>query len=726
MSGTSIPQESISKENIDDSGIYNARSKGEQQSRLFPRKSDQHASRRKDTGEVSVGDVTSSRETGAAEGDIDVDFDSPDGADALLRLTDPAVLDGSRTTMPQPGHVDTNSSERNAPEEYSGLGRREGIQRPLSPSPPSSPRRTHSDTGDLTSHRFRAGRGLLQQSTLKHTPEDLKEGEGGGNSPGRVVATGLLDGPMISSHGGGKPLSEQKDNDGTMASAVGAVESEPARFLVNDSHDQPVEAIEKGLLSADNTYSVLSRDVSGGITAKPSAGASRVRRRSELSSEGNPPSKGMKPLGVTFDDDVRGLDALDILPSSSDDDKKAPAAAAADASVTTSPKSFAVRRSSLGVGVVPVNPTVTQKGIEGAHGLGSSHDTTYNSYLPVSEPASMGSRRKERSRSTPITEGLSPAAYRLLAEDSLSDERTPSKNAGDGRLRSRQDLVSPTESKAVGKTSSFGLDIMPSAVVSEVSVDDAKLDLALGFTPSAMSGARRPRRSLPSGGRRRARAGISPAVVKAQLDPAGGDVAAAESVAMGAGNVTQTAVIGLDKLFGIGGHDRDGKGITQDKISDDVEGVESPRQEQHPSRSVASIVDAQPTSKPREPGPGSAEGATSTAKEVPRGTESVQSSSAASLRTPATIRARFEMQNDRGVTQEDASNAGSNAVSIKAPVVASLERQLVLLAGEREAAAAKFIRKEERLQREADTAREALTAAEARAGEAEAALAAAR
>lgn len=718
--GTSVPQESISKANVGESGIYNARSKDDQKSRLFPWKDDQHASRSKDTGEVSVGDVTSSRKT-----DIDVDFDSPDEADALLRLTDPAALHGSRTTMPQPGQVDTNSTERNVPEEYSSLGRREGTQRPLSPSPPSSPPRTHSDTGDLASHSFRAGRGFLQQSTLKHAADDLNGEEGGGSSPGRAVATGILGRPMTSSRCEGKPpLSERNDDVLSRASYGDAVESEPARFLVNDSQDQPVEAIENGLLSAD----ALSRDNRGGITAKPSDDASRVRRRSALSIEGKPRSKGMKPLGVTFDDDVHGLDALDILPSSSDDDKQV----LADASAATSPKSFGAPRSTLGDGVVPVNPIVTQKGIDGVKGLGNSHDTMYSSSLPVSERASMGSRRNGRSRSTPITEGLSPAASRLLAEDSSSDERTPSKNTGGGRLRSRQDSVSPTGSKAVGKTSSFGLDITPSNAVGEVSIDDDKLGLALGFTPSAMSGARRPRRSLPSGGRRRARAGVSPAEVKAQVDQAGGDVAAVESVAMGAGNVTQTAVNGVGKSCGIGGHDRDGKGITQDKISYGVDGVKSPRQEQHPSRSVAPIVDAQSTSNPQGAEAGSAEGATSTAKGVPRGTGSVQSSSAASLRKPATIGSRFEikrnmtgrveLQDDRGVTQEHATND----VSIKAPVAASLERQLVLLVGEREAAAARFVREEERLQREADMAREALTVAEARAGEAEAALTAAR
>lgn len=723
ISATSVPQESISKTNAGESGIYNAGSKDDEQSRLFPRKDDQHSSRSKDAVEVSVGGVTSSKKT-----DIDVDFDSPDEADALLRLTDPAALDRSRTTMLQSGQVDTKSPERNVPEEYSGLGRREGTRRPLSPSLPSSPPGTHSDTGDLTSHHFRAGRGILQQSTFKHTEDGLMGEEGGRNSPRRGVATGIFGGPMTSSRCEGKPpLSERNGDVFTKASGVDAVESEP--FLMNDSQDQPVEAIEKGLLSAD----ALSRDNRGGITEKPSEGASHVRRRSALSIGGKSRSKGMTPLGVTFDDDVHGLDALDILPSSSDDDKKVPAA---DASVKTSPKSFGAPRSALGAGVVPVNPIVTHKGIDGVQGLGNSHDTMYRSSLPVSESASMDSRRKERSRSTPITEGLSPAASRILAEDSSSDERTTNKNTGGDRLRSRHDSVSPTESKAMGNTSSFGLDITPSNAVGEVSLDNEKLDLALGFTPSAMSGARRPRRSLPSSGRRRARAGVSPAKAKAQVDPASGGVAAAEAVAMSAGYVTETAINGVGKSFVIGGHDINGKGITHDKISDGVEGIESPRQELHPSRSVAPIVDAHPTSKPQGPEARSAGGASSTAKGVPRGTGSVQSSSAARLKTSATIGSSFEvkrnmtgcveMQDDGGVTEEHATNAVSNDVSMKAAVAASLERQLVLIAGEREAAAARFVREEKRLQREVDTARDALTVAEARSGEMEAALAAAR
>ncbi|CAN0486601.1 unnamed protein product, partial [Ectocarpus sp. 12 AP-2014] len=72
------------------------------------------------------------------------------------------------------------------------------------------------------------------------------------------------------------------------------------------------------------------------------------------------------------------------------------------------------------------------------------------------------------------------------------------------------------------------------------------------------------------------------------------------------------------------------------------------------------------------------------------------------------------------------SENSTESRSVDVSVLASLERQLALLASEKEAIAAKVARDEQRLQRDADLARDATAAAQTRAFESEVALAAAR
>ena len=631
-----------------------------------------------------MGNTTTSPSAGTRR-DQDVDFDSPNEMDALLQLTDPAALARTtRKTKPSLGLVDSRSKALEAASESLGFEGSERIRRPLTPSPPSSPRKGHSQTPDHDPQRFRAKRGLVQQDALKDPAQGFTEGPqktlraGSGIDPEHALAIDMLGGTTKSSLGEGGESFCHKEDGGGSGDCPGiiiadALEGEKAELLADDARNRTFVGVvdeERSTLLATGTLD--SGDGKNGVATEVNAAGCRAPRRSALMGGGKPRPRAVSALGVTFDDDVRGIDALDILPGSSDEDDKTPVA---DALATASSELVAMPRSQLGDGVVPVNP-LADKGIDdAARERGGGDGLSFPSSLSMS--TSLRSRRKGEIQSTSITEGLSPAAARLVAEDSSSEEHTQPLTSG---------TTPPVGSKEL--------------------TDDAKLDLALGFIPSAMSGGRKPRRSLPQGGRRRAQVGVSPLAVQGQAAPADGDVKSMAPVAAGEEEAIKTT--------GILPHSprRVEKGLVQNKNNDaDDLGVHG----------LKHFDGESPASKAQ--GPETADVVASTA--------TVQGPCCKSyIYDGGGTDGLTKKQGDGGFIRREGASASAGAagyaLGVKAPVLASLERQLVLLTAEKERAAAKVARDEERLQREVDMAREALKAAEARAFEAEAALAAAR
>ncbi|CAN0486572.1 unnamed protein product, partial [Ectocarpus sp. 12 AP-2014] len=175
---------------------------------------------------------------------------------------------------------------------------------------------------------------------------------------------------------------------------------------------------------------------------------------------------------------------------------------------------------------------------EGNKKSGGVRDSEHRTSEPWSTavPSSGISRRP----STSITEGLSPATALLMA-DSSSEDNNSTTAAGAATSKSRPGSEHPdrssfsvprlglgkaeVEKKEEGSEGLLGVGPTDGGIGEDETIDDAKLDLALGFTPSAMEGSRKPRRTLPAGRRRRSRRGESSTVADGENEHAGVSVA---------------------------------------------------------------------------------------------------------------------------------------------------------------------------------------------------------
>ena len=683
--------------------------------------------------------------------DLDVDFDSPDEADALLRLTDPTVLAASAPAVP-PLSVANPRADRNprgradpAPSavfERQATGQ-ERAPRQRSPSPPLGHRKALLESPERSPRRLLPGRSVTQGKPTDDNKGGILERAGGvdaldreqpernesGVQPARIVSTEGAEKlapiePAVRSRPGGRGvgLSQTPSQENVGVKGDGTVETLRAHgpgvetSAVHSDHDHYGSGIQS-----------VGGDARGSIGTGAGAAAGDAPRRSALARVDKPRSLKHKSRAVTFDDDLGGLDALDILPSSDDDEVPCGEPADEQPKPTESPTATDrvsprnLQSSTATDGVTPRTVTRT---------IDSAADAS-DRYRPSESHAttSLGMTKRD---STSITKGLSPEAARVMAEDSSSEEGIAGETVPGAGLEQKADPKS-LKTADRGVAASLGLGSKTADGDDEIT-DHAKLDLALGFTPSAMDGGRRPRRTLPAGRRNRSSIGVSPTT-----DKGGADYSATVD------SVPTSFVIPLTVPTPSKPSLRETPlpfseaetGATMGKEQDAGDGEAS-----HPNitpppafptvvgNPVPDVVDT----PDRVFGLNAAVGAplTPTASVEPLTAASGTVKGAASDTAPAagTGDASFDCIGAGGGRGGNAPSPKQTAAvglgNMDASVLLSLERQLVLLAGDRESAATRLAHDEQRLKRESDSIRDALSAAEARAFEAEAALAAAR
>lgn len=669
----------------------------------------------------------SSVENAASGMDLDLDFDSPDEADALLRLTDPASLSGGPLPVPSVEVVDTR--QHRSPRERmittlpSGLepGRK-------SPSPPLSPRKGRSESKDDTQRRSRAGRGLTHWGADDDSLVETSERRGVGNSGGEMDATisravGEKAAPTDaaepamplnrrgSSNEHPLPFSEKGDGG---AKRVGREDS----LLVdrpNPGEANPRAPTSNAIGRRSPSQSMLgdgSAVLAPASATEPAGGA--VQRRSALAGGDKQRSIEAKSRGVTFDDDLGGVDALDILPLSSDEDEKSPVTPRAP-----SPESHPVPLiEDTNFRAQPAARTANVGGF--GDQLSKLTDADGNGGRP-SLSLSVTPTREDIKILTPMMEGLSPAAARLMTEDSSSEDTAPSASANP--LRSGLTASGFSSVGRKGEVSRLGLGARTTDVGENIT-DDAKLELALGFTPSAMEGGRRPRRALPAGSKRRSRVGGAPGP---------GD----DTTSVGTGGIPAPAPVAAELVMRVAVTppeiERDaadvGKTLAAREGKGERNGAKS-RQDRAPSLGAPSAggrpVPSAGTNVPAETvvraGANEELSKPSSASVKVSGKENTSVGGGREGSVGAVVHTRA--QNDIASASQKATSIGPRRVD--ASMFESLERQLLLLASDKEATAVRFSKDEERLQREADMARDATAVAETKACEMDAALAAAR
>lgn len=785
-----------------------------------------------------VAAIATTAPSGASRHELDLDeeFDSPDEMDTHSETAGSAAVNAGGFTNSFNGDKiksrdrisDTAtfaSASAAAPEERDGTASsaRKELSRRRSPSPPSSPRKGRFE--DLQGYRTgtvprpRPGRGL----TYTDSREDLKAGRSalkeGRESDAKELGTGELDGfdrdgvasvsgaddpssttgvaaslPMESSRSLSRAAGVASEQDGEF-SKEGEVRAtvRPGGVIVEAEGPTPLPStgvVERNSAGNSEGTSVNSEarwelTPSGpGIETRASGGGAR---RSALAKPDKSKSTSREPKsrGVTFDDDLVGVDALDILPGSSSDDddqthaRGAPLAGKSLEAVPALPSASEIGDDTPVVTTYPSYgssssrfpadqpvDTLLAGGATGGGsvGAGSSVGSGGTSGLSISElraPATelrgpVASSAANKRASMRMTEGLSPAAARLMEENSSSEDSSRSRTevvrvdigsrlgveSSDAASFAREDDLTATggSTPLVGRGPEDG-----GREEKGIDIDDAKLDLALGFTPSAMEGGRKPRRALLAGRRRRPRARES--TIKDASERTAPDANSASPFpastlrsTQGSLGVTNASTLPADTA------DCSVRGIASDETGDGRAGEDK--------------GDAGSTRASGAPGLSSAQPAAvvwptdSLASAIPHldaSTEASAELSSAPVQETVTGRAldsTYLRSTDRGSNHGTTSNSGSLSgetvfpVVVAAPskaenrraglknvdvaVLASLERQLALLVSEKEALVARTMQDEQRFQRESNLARDAAAAAQARALVSEATLAEAR
>ncbi|CAN0072689.1 unnamed protein product [Ectocarpus sp. 8 AP-2014] len=767
--------------------------------------------------------------------DLDEDFDSPDEMDALLEMTDPSTLmpepSGASASatgpMPpllphggstSPGRQDGQNPPHNqldTPAATPPPASSVSTSKRRSPSPPSSPRKGRSDVmKDSRSGQplpSRPGRGLSYSGSRDGLSYGRASEEGMGGESRKVEGRALQD-----SHSGGvEPRVTNAVAEGTRNDAALATTRSPTRALLSPAStdgeqsrteedginggagnegEETGSRVHGSAPEASASVAVASTMVGDSAGSLGSVGGAsdarrqltssgpgivkkngdRVPRRSALAGADKPTAQSRKPKsrGVTFDDDLVGVDALDILPGSSSDEGE-------KLGGETPPTEDLLEKKGLPQSSLNLVPTKSPVPVETAaetvaegNGIGGGiREPEHRTSEPWSTAvASSGISRRP---STSITEGLSPATALLMA-DSSSEDNNSTIAAGAANTKSRPGSEHPDRSsfavprldlgkaevdkKVEGSAGLLGVGPTDGGIGEDETIDDAKLDLALGFTPSAMEGTRKPRRTLPAGRRRRSRRGESSTVADGEMEHAGISVANTSLASMPSLAIPLATAHPAETTFerttlSVGRADDAGSGVagTGERAGDNgisrstlAPGVSPtlPAAVREPPKSStgATAFGITPVTAAATKGTG-IESTPSSAERVPSAALPGSESDRA-LDTRALIDSRGTLgpldhgskngssNRDRlsGVAAASSSRSENSAESrgVDVSVLASLERQLVLLASEKEAVAAKVARDEQRLQRDADLARDATAAAQARAFESEAALAAAR
>ncbi|CAM9541564.1 unnamed protein product [Ectocarpus fasciculatus] len=766
--------------------------------------------------------------------DLDDDFDSPDEMDALLEMTDPSMLvsepsgasasatgpmppllpQGGSTNLGRQDGKPLTQTQLDTPATTPPAATLASTSKRRSPSPPSSPRRGRSDVlKDSRSGQplpSRPGRGL----TFSGSRDGLsyggvsEEGMGGeskkaegravqdshsGGAESRVtnaaakgtrdnVALGTTRSPTRELLSRASTDGEQSRTEEDGISGGVSNEGEETGSQVHRSAPEASSSVagastvvgdSAGSLGSVRSASDVGRQLTSsgpGIVAKS---GDRLPRRSALAGADKPMSQSAKPRsrGVTFDDDLVGVDALDILPGSSSDEGENLGGGTPptehlleNKGLRQSPLNFVPTKSA--VPVEPAADTVAE-GNDKSGGVRKPEHRT-----PGPSSTSVASSGVSRRPSTSITEGLSPATALLMA-DSSSEDNNSTIAAGAAATKSRPGSEHPdrssfvvprldlgrveVEKKAEKSAGLFGERPTDGGIGEDETIDDAKLDLALGFTPSAMEGSRKPRRTLPAGRRRRSRRGESSTVEDGENNPAGVSVANKSLASMPSTAIPSVASHTAETTFE---HQALSRALSAGRTDDArarAAGTGEGAGENGSSRSaLAPGVSPTLPAAVHEPTKSST-GATAfgeppVAAAATKGTgiESTPSSVAlpgSESDRALDTRALTDSRDTLGPLDHGTKNGSSNknllsgaaaaatssrsensveSTGMDVSVLASLERQLVLLAGEKETVAAKVARDEQRLQRDADLARDATAAAQARAFESEAALAAAR
>lgn len=673
--------------------------------------------------------------------DLDVDFDSPDEADALLRLTDPTALAASTPPVPPlrsanprkddnpRGRADTVPS---AVSERQETGR-ERVSRQRSPSPPFGRQKALPESPEHSPRRLLPGRIFTQGKPADGSTGGVLERTGGvgASNIGRLGRTegGAPPGTNVSAQGAEKLITTKPAIKSRPRERGVGMSQTPSRENVDVEGDRTAESLQAHGPGAetsagssrhnhdDSGIQSVGGEAGGGLIATGTgASAGSVPRRSALTRVGKPRSLEPKTRAVTFDDDLGGLDALDILPSSDDDE--APGGEPANEPPKPILKSSTTTdRAALRT----VDPTTLSAVDESERYRASELNAT----------TSLGTSKRV---STSITKGLSPAAARLMAEDSSSEESI----AGAAVIGAGLGLEAGSKSRTavdMGVVASLGLGSKAADGDGDIT-DDAKLDLALGFRPSAMDGGRRPRRTLPAGRRGRSSIGVSPVTDRGEA----GYSAAADSALTSSVVPLAVPTSNTPSLRETPRRVREAEtGAGMDKAKDAEDDV-APHLSFTPPPGFSRVIGnpipvTNVADKPeRAFGVSAGVGAplTLTAGVEPLAGASRTMKEAASDNAPATSMSDGSSgytgtgggRESNAPSPKQAAAAGLGDMDVS--VLISLERQLALLTGDRESAATRLALEEQRLQRESDSIRDALSAAEARAFEAEAALAAAR
>lgn len=685
----------------------------------------------------------------AAGSDVD-DENSFDEADVLLRMTDPEALAGKISTtsgaaLPPSTGANTRQDgsrrsrfralssptvDTNGGGAFGGVAGRDEVSegsavsgsRWRSPSPPPRARRGGAESPEMSPRRMLAEHGPLNDlhgsGAADISAVEAAERMGRGRDPAAVRL-------------GGDACDKTSSNTFISDGDPGFIGKRKTGPGVAARHDETASFFQK------HEPSPLSRPnlSDNGGAMEPTAGGvapvtKGIPRRSALVESNKPRDGRAKSRGVTFDDDLDNVDALDILPGSDDDTPSPPPAAAVAAIVDRTPtfsldnkeavppSSVAPLTTALVIPSVLVatsaEDTSSQRiGENSARERSNSDEGIGRFPTPASESSTSIStktcvnRSAQRSRKS-LTAGLSRAAAALMAESSSSGEEE-AQNLVSSNNVDVDSLLGPGKTTVMlrGKAGVDRANIAP-AIADDMEYD-VKLDLALGFTPSAMDGRRRQRKSLPAGGRRRSRAvetppqkdhhPVLPIPKLVNLAPA--PTAAVASTTATSEEPTMGSMPPLAYALGTGTQ-------TAKSTTDRSDGGSDVRTYQGMS-GIPSIGGTSTTGHDlREATTGSPkDGALS-------GSGSVSSGGS---------KDKIDCGHD-GTNKNSSSSSSGGTVEVS--MLSSLERQLALLTSDREAVAARFEREEERRERARKEAQAAAAAAEVRAREGDSALAAAR
>lgn len=666
------------------------------------------------------------------------DVDSSDEADELLRMTDPDALARISTdpSTAAPGGVSAASGEDARPgvsrrsrfealsspvADASGTGtdswgKSAGGRRRRSPSPPSHARTQQSASPERSPRRV-----LLSHSVAT---------AGRGDSASTIdETTGKLGGGRNHKRGDTADGS-QANGDRSEIGGIGDGTSEKHSMNIGSAAEDS-SLTSHSLGDGEARYSHSSPGSGGAVNPKTST-TGTLPLRSALANPDKARRCVNKSRGVSFDDDLGNVDALDILPGSDDDASASPAADVLGLGVSSPPASLDVTPSSF---PSTVTPRLSAKDDASAGGPDNKNDRRiedeeterskdntehFPSFtIPSATRTSRSTMNRSAQRSTSITAGLSSAAARLVTEGSSSDDEQDLVFSQKADMDSRLGLGAPAvpeKPKDVVRT--------PAVAADGGDDDDAKLDLVLGFTPSAMDGGRRPRRALPAGGRRRPRADSSLTFgenrqeipTSTATDSALASSAPASTTA--AAGEKEKETVRVEPVF-----------VPEQAPESKVARVDSPALPESASRSSTTSSDKVGQNveiltsgntnlmKPVR--------TTTGATEAPTTLKDAIGSGGGGTASAVADDGKGRTDNGCYSTQPERHTAGGTE-SVDGSVLSSLERQLVLLTNEKEDDTARFAKREERLEQEAAASKTATAAAEARAADADSALEAAR